>query len=69
MKSDCLAPLMYSDSGAVYTDPSELSGMLYRKSMELVDTGVVNVTYWPEPLPARVTALRPTASSASWPWV
>ena len=43
--------------------------MLYRKSMELVDTGVVKVTYWPEPLPARVTALRPDASSASWPWV
>ena len=41
--------------------------MLYRKSMELVATGVVNVTYWPEPW--RVTALRPEASSASWPWV
>ena len=43
--------------------------MLYRKSIELVVTGVVKVTDWPEPLPARVTALRPTASSASWPWV
>ena len=69
MKSVCLTPLMYSDSGAVYTDPSELSGMLYRKSIELVATGVVKVTDWPEPLPARVTALRPDASSASWPWV
>ena len=41
--------------------------MLYRKSIELVATGVVNVTYWP--VPCSVTALRPDASSASWPWV
>src|ERR1700755_867823 len=39
--------------------------MLYRKSIELVATGVVKLTYWPEP--CRVTALRYDASSASWP--
>jgi len=41
--------------------------MLYRKSIELVATGVVKVTY--SPMPESVTALRPDASSASWPWV
>jgi hypothetical protein len=30
--------------------------MLYRNTMELVATGVVNVTYWP--VPFSVTALR-----------
>src|ERR1035441_14168 len=39
--------------------------MLYRKSIELVETGVVNVTYWPEP--CRATALRYDASPARWP--
>jgi hypothetical protein len=41
--------------------------MLYRTLIELVATGVVNVTYWP--VPFSVTALRYDASSASWPWV
>ncbi len=66
MKSGCLVPLMYSESGAVYTEPFEVSGMLYRKLIELVATGVVNVTYWP--VPWSVVALRYDASSASWPW-
>lgn len=41
--------------------------MLYRKLIELVATGVVNVTYLP--VPWSVVALRYDASSANWPWV
>ncbi len=49
-------PLMYSEIGAVYTEPLPVSGMLYRKTIEFVATGEVNSTYLP--LPCSVTALR-----------
>ena len=47
-------------------EPSLLSGMEWRKTIEFVGTGLVNWTYWPW---VRATALRLEASSASWPWV